>query len=154
LRGASSALVGSSPQGIAADGPTLWVAARPFAAASHRGGTLTVVNDLGAGPPHHSSRGRSPGWRANSLNGGRTPRRAGRHPQQPPAPGRLRHAPSRQPVRTTAPRQPSRVSLNGCRTALALGHLAYRSTYPPVPSRRTAGRYPDMVIKAPPDRDE
>ena len=38
--------VGSSPQGIAADGPALWVAARPFAAVSHRGGTLTVVNDF------------------------------------------------------------------------------------------------------------
>src|SRR5262249_24372701 len=35
--------VGSSPQGIAVTGSGVWVAARPFAAASHRGGTLTVV---------------------------------------------------------------------------------------------------------------
>src|SRR5262249_39661558 len=40
--------VGSSPQGIAAAGPGVWVAARPFAATSHRGGTLTVVS---ASPP-------------------------------------------------------------------------------------------------------
>jgi YVTN family beta-propeller protein len=36
--------LGSSPQGIVMDGPTPWVAVRPFAAASHRGGTLTEVN--------------------------------------------------------------------------------------------------------------
>ena len=38
--------VGSSPQGIAVARPGvsgIWVAARPFAAASHRGGTLTAV---------------------------------------------------------------------------------------------------------------
>src|SRR5262249_13535640 len=35
--------VGSSPQGIAEAGSGVWVAARPFTAASHRGGTLTVV---------------------------------------------------------------------------------------------------------------
>ena len=35
--------VGSSPQGIAAAGPGVWVAAGPFAAVSHRGGTLTAV---------------------------------------------------------------------------------------------------------------
>ena len=36
--------VGSSPQGIAVAGSGVWVAARPFAAASHRGGTLTEVS--------------------------------------------------------------------------------------------------------------
>lgn len=35
--------IGSSPQGLALVGSTLWVAARAFAARSHRGGTLTVV---------------------------------------------------------------------------------------------------------------
>jgi ABC-type transport system substrate-binding protein len=35
--------VGSSPQGIAVAGSGVWVAARPFTAASHRGGTLTEV---------------------------------------------------------------------------------------------------------------
>ena len=37
--------VGSSPWGLAATPSGLWVAARAFAAASHRGGTLTVVDD-------------------------------------------------------------------------------------------------------------
>jgi YVTN family beta-propeller protein len=36
--------LGSSPQGIAAAGSRVWVAAQAFAAASHRGGTLTVVD--------------------------------------------------------------------------------------------------------------
>jgi YVTN family beta-propeller protein len=36
--------LGSSPRGMAAAGSGVWVAARPFPAASHRGGTLTVVN--------------------------------------------------------------------------------------------------------------
>jgi YVTN family beta-propeller protein len=36
--------VGSSPQGIAVTGSGVWVAARPYAAAGHRGGTLTVVS--------------------------------------------------------------------------------------------------------------
>jgi YVTN family beta-propeller protein len=36
--------VGSSPQGIAVAGSGVWVAARPFTAASHRGGTLTEVS--------------------------------------------------------------------------------------------------------------
>jgi YVTN family beta-propeller protein len=36
--------LGSSPHGIAAVGSGVWVAAQPFAAASHRGGTLTDVN--------------------------------------------------------------------------------------------------------------
>jgi YVTN family beta-propeller protein len=36
--------LGSSPQGMVAAGAGLWVAAGPFAAASHRGGTLTVVS--------------------------------------------------------------------------------------------------------------
>ena len=40
--------VGSSPQGIAAAGSGVWVAARPFAAASHRGGTLTEVSSVPA----------------------------------------------------------------------------------------------------------
>jgi len=35
--------VGSSPQGLALTPSGVWVGARPFAAASHRGGTLTVV---------------------------------------------------------------------------------------------------------------
>jgi peptide/nickel transport system substrate-binding protein len=38
--------LGSSPRGLAAAGPGVWVAARPFAAASHRGGTFTVVDQL------------------------------------------------------------------------------------------------------------
>jgi DNA-binding beta-propeller fold protein YncE len=37
--------VGSSPRGIVVAGSGAWVAARPFAAAGHRGGTLTVVSD-------------------------------------------------------------------------------------------------------------
>jgi ABC-type transport system substrate-binding protein len=37
--------VGSSPQGLAATPSGVWVAARAFAAASHRGGTLTVVSE-------------------------------------------------------------------------------------------------------------
>ena len=40
-----SVFVGSSPRGLAATPSGMWVAARPFAAASHRGGTLTVVSD-------------------------------------------------------------------------------------------------------------
>jgi len=36
--------LGSSPRGMAAAGSGVWVAARPFPSASHRGGTLTVVN--------------------------------------------------------------------------------------------------------------
>ena len=36
--------LGSSPRGLAAAGPGVWVAAQPFAAASHRGGTVTVVS--------------------------------------------------------------------------------------------------------------
>jgi YVTN family beta-propeller protein len=35
--------LGTSPQGLALAGSGVWVAARPFTAASHRGGTLTVV---------------------------------------------------------------------------------------------------------------
>jgi YVTN family beta-propeller protein len=38
-------LVGSSPRGLAATPSGVWVAARALAAASHRGGTLTVVGD-------------------------------------------------------------------------------------------------------------
>src|SRR5690242_21393114 len=40
--------LGSSPRGMTVAGSGVWVAARPFAAASHRGGTLTV---LSADPP-------------------------------------------------------------------------------------------------------
>jgi YVTN family beta-propeller protein len=36
--------IGGSPQGLAATPSGVWVAARPFAAARHRGGTLTVVS--------------------------------------------------------------------------------------------------------------
>jgi YVTN family beta-propeller protein len=36
--------LGSSPRGMAVAGSGVWVAARPFPSASHRGGTLTVVN--------------------------------------------------------------------------------------------------------------
>jgi YVTN family beta-propeller protein len=39
----SKTFLGSSPQGLAIAGSSVWVAAGPFAAASHRGGTLTVV---------------------------------------------------------------------------------------------------------------
>ena len=35
--------LGSSPRGMVVAGSGVWVAARPFTAASHRGGTLTVV---------------------------------------------------------------------------------------------------------------
>jgi len=38
--------VGSTPLGIVAAGSGVWVAARPFAAASHRGGTLTEVSHV------------------------------------------------------------------------------------------------------------
>jgi YVTN family beta-propeller protein len=40
----STVHLGSSPQGLAAAGPGVWVAAQAFTAASHRGGTLTDVN--------------------------------------------------------------------------------------------------------------
>jgi YVTN family beta-propeller protein len=36
--------LGSSPRGMVVAGSGVWVGARPFAAASHRGGTLTVVD--------------------------------------------------------------------------------------------------------------
>jgi YVTN family beta-propeller protein len=36
--------LGSSPRGMAVTGTGVWVAARPFTAASHRGGTMTVVD--------------------------------------------------------------------------------------------------------------
>jgi YVTN family beta-propeller protein len=39
----SKTFLGSSPHGLALTSAGVWVAARPFAAASHRGGTLTVV---------------------------------------------------------------------------------------------------------------
>jgi len=42
--------VGSSPQGIVAAGSGVWVAAAPYAAASHRGGTLTRVSSFLAPP--------------------------------------------------------------------------------------------------------
>jgi YVTN family beta-propeller protein len=42
----SKTFLGSSPQGLASTGSGVWVAARPFAAARHRGGTLTVVTGL------------------------------------------------------------------------------------------------------------
>ena len=38
--------LGSSPQGMTVTESGVWVAARPYAAASHRGGTLTVVDGL------------------------------------------------------------------------------------------------------------
>jgi YVTN family beta-propeller protein len=41
--------VGSSPHGLALTSAGVWVAARPFAAASHRGGTLTVASGQPAG---------------------------------------------------------------------------------------------------------
>ena len=47
--------VGSSPRGIAAAGSGVWVAARPFAAAGHRGRTLTEVSQVLPGPdPVHA----------------------------------------------------------------------------------------------------
>jgi peptide/nickel transport system substrate-binding protein len=46
--------IGSSPQGIAAGPSGMWVAARPFAAPGHRGGTLTeVTSSLPAPDPVH-----------------------------------------------------------------------------------------------------
>ena len=46
--------VGSTPRGIVAAGSGVWVAAQPFAAASHRGGTLTEVSsDLPQLDPAH-----------------------------------------------------------------------------------------------------
>jgi YVTN family beta-propeller protein len=42
----SKTFLGSSPRGLAIAGSGVWVAAQPFAAASHRGGTLTVVTSL------------------------------------------------------------------------------------------------------------
>jgi YVTN family beta-propeller protein len=46
--------VGSSPRGIVVAGSGVWVAARPFAVASHRGGTLTEVSsdELQLDPVH------------------------------------------------------------------------------------------------------
>jgi YVTN family beta-propeller protein len=41
--------VGSSPHGLALTSAGVWVGARPFAAASHRGGTLTVASSQPAG---------------------------------------------------------------------------------------------------------
>ena len=40
-----SVFVGGSPRGLAATPSGVWAAAQPFTAASHRGGTLTVVDD-------------------------------------------------------------------------------------------------------------
>jgi YVTN family beta-propeller protein len=40
----STVHLGSSPRGMVAVGTGVWVAARPFAAASHRGGTVTLVD--------------------------------------------------------------------------------------------------------------
>jgi YVTN family beta-propeller protein len=46
--------VGSTPRGMVAAGSGIWVAAQPFAAASHRGGTLTEVSsDLPQLDPAH-----------------------------------------------------------------------------------------------------
>jgi YVTN family beta-propeller protein len=46
--------VGSTPRGMVAAGSGIWVAAQPFAAASHRGGTLTEVSsDLPQLDPVH-----------------------------------------------------------------------------------------------------
>jgi YVTN family beta-propeller protein len=45
-RVAHTVSVGSSPRGIALTRSGIWVAARPFAAAAHRGGTLTVVANV------------------------------------------------------------------------------------------------------------
>ena len=47
-RVARTVRLGSSPRGLAAAGSGVWVAARPFPSASHRGGTLTVADDLPA----------------------------------------------------------------------------------------------------------
>jgi ABC-type transport system substrate-binding protein/DNA-binding SARP family transcriptional activator len=55
--------VGSTPRGIAAAGPGIWVAARPFAAAGHRGGTLTEVSKYLPGPDPVQAYG-SPGMPA------------------------------------------------------------------------------------------
>jgi YVTN family beta-propeller protein len=38
--------LGSSPRGMAVAGSGVWIAARPFPSASHRGGTLTVVDTV------------------------------------------------------------------------------------------------------------
>src|SRR5262249_1290240 len=53
--------VGSSPWAIVAAGSGVWVAARPYAATSHRGGTLTAVGSILPQPdPAHDSPAATP----------------------------------------------------------------------------------------------
>ena len=47
--------VGSSPRGLAVAGGLLWVTAQPFAAASHRGGTLTISGSFSDIDPTQAS---------------------------------------------------------------------------------------------------
>ena len=86
-------------------------------------------------PPHPGRRAR----RANPPSHGRTPDRAGRDPQQPPAPGRPRHTPGRQPVKDQRRGGSRRGEPERLPHGVTIGHLAHRSAHPPSPGRRTAG---------------
>src|SRR5262249_20138664 len=69
--------LGRSPRGIAVAGPGIWVAARAFAAASHRGGTLTVVYELPYADPVQAYDPISPSAMTTVYDGLVTLRRAG-----------------------------------------------------------------------------
>jgi YVTN family beta-propeller protein len=69
--------LGSSPQGIAVTGSGIWVAAGAFAAASHRGGTLTVVYELPFADPVQAYDPISPSALTTVYDGLVTLRRAG-----------------------------------------------------------------------------
>jgi YVTN family beta-propeller protein len=69
--------LGSSPQGIAVTGSGIWVAAGAFAAASHRGGTLTVVYELPYADPVQAYDPISPSALTTVYDGLVTLRRAG-----------------------------------------------------------------------------
>ena len=58
--------VGSSPQGLVATPSGVWAAAQPFTAASHRGGTLTVV-DIGLPATDPAQQAANAPWSITSL---------------------------------------------------------------------------------------
>ena len=61
-----SVFVGSSPQGLVATPSGVWAAAQPFAAASYRGGTLTVV-DIGLPAIDPAQQAANAPWSITSL---------------------------------------------------------------------------------------
>jgi len=77
--------------------------------------TLSLEHRLRGRRTPASAPGAPPG--GDPPSHGRTPGRAGRHPQQPPAPGRPRHAPARQLVTIDSAAAAAGVILNGCRRA-------------------------------------